>query len=180
MMFPQVRTEQFGPTVINASFEHQNRHWIICKNNFNFALFFIPIKREVSYLHLDIFFMQIGQEMKVYYLMQDEVHFFDLGQSFEHVANHCQNYQIWWCGNTILTPNSSLNYTNLPLPLEGNHLARQIAETIYSSIIYVHTTKFGWITVLDTPLSHHMPTSHFLIFSAIPQCITLKPFVVPL
>ena len=46
------------------------------QEQFQFCSFFlIPIEKEVSYLHMDIFFMQIGQEMKVYYLMQDEVHF---------------------------------------------------------------------------------------------------------
>ena len=128
-------------TVINASFEHQNRHRIMCKNNFNFALFFLYWSKEKCLTYISIFFScRLGKKWRCIIWCKTRS-IFDLEQSFEHAADHCQNYQIWWCGNTILTPNSSLNYTNLPLPLEGNHLARQIAETICSSIIYVCTQQ---------------------------------------
>ena len=112
-----------------------------CARTISILLLFLYQLKEKCLTYIWIFFScGLGKKWRCIIWCKTRS-IFDLGQSFEHVADHCQNYQIWWCGNTILTPNSSLNYTNLPLPLEGNHLARQIAETICSSIIYVCTQQ---------------------------------------
>ena len=60
----------------------------------------------------------------------------------------------------------------------ANATVRKLVQSGWKVIQGIENTAKG--TVLDMPLSHHMQVSHFLIFSAIPQCIVLKPFVVPL